>query len=98
MERYKPTGFAAEIFEKRYTIHENETWEQACERVAAHVSMAESGDNILKFRDETYDILSKNLFMPGGRIWYGSGRAKGQLLNCFVVPTEDSREGWGKDC
>ena len=34
--------------------------------------------------------------MPGGRIWYGSGRAKGQLLNCFVVPTDDSREGWGQ--
>jgi ribonucleoside-diphosphate reductase alpha chain len=34
--------------------------------------------------------------MPGGRIWYGSGRPRGQLLNCFVVPTSDSREGWGK--
>jgi ribonucleoside-diphosphate reductase alpha chain len=34
--------------------------------------------------------------MPGGRIWYGSGRARGQLLNCFVIPTGDSREAWGK--
>jgi ribonucleoside-diphosphate reductase alpha chain len=34
--------------------------------------------------------------MPGGRIWYGSGRPRAQLLNCFVVPTHDSREGWGK--
>ncbi len=34
--------------------------------------------------------------MPGGRIWYGSGRPKAQLLNCFVLPTEDSREGWGQ--
>lgn len=34
--------------------------------------------------------------MPGGRIWYGAGRPKQQLLNCFVVPTGDSREEWGK--
>ena len=27
---------------------------------------------------------------------HGGGRAKGQLLNCFVVPTADSREGWAK--
>src|SRR6185369_6748816 len=40
--------------------------------------------------------LLENRLMPGGRIWYGSGRARGQLLNCFVIPTSDSREGWGK--
>jgi len=96
MECYQPTGLAKEIFNLRYTIHDDESWNDACMRVATHVSMAEKGDDILKFRDDSYDILSKNLFMPGGRIWAGSGRAKGQLLNCFVIPTEDSREGWGK--
>jgi ribonucleoside-diphosphate reductase alpha chain len=34
--------------------------------------------------------------MPGGRIWYGCGRPVPQLLNCYVLPTEDSREGWAK--
>ncbi|MHA2045167.1 MAG: ribonucleotide reductase N-terminal alpha domain-containing protein [Candidatus Thorarchaeota archaeon] len=96
MEDYQPTGFAAEIFNSRYAIHENETWAEACDRVTNHVAMAEHGEERLKFQEETLDILKKNLFMPGGRIWYGSGRAKGQLLNCFVVPTDDSREGWGK--
>jgi len=39
--------------------------------------------------------LSENRFMPAGRIWYGAGRPKAALFNCFVIPTEDSREGWG---
>jgi len=96
MNVYEPKGLAKEIFDLRYKIHENETWEEACMRVANHVSMAEYGEDIVKFKEDAYEILSKNYFMPGGRIWYGSGRAKGQLLNCFVIPTEDSREGWGK--
>ena len=101
MEDYAPSDFANKIFKMRYALHENEEWDEACERVSNHVSTAENGENIIRFREETNEILKKNLFMPGGRIWYGAGRAKGQLLNCFVVPTEDSREGWGQtvsDC
>jgi ribonucleoside-diphosphate reductase alpha chain len=39
--------------------------------------------------------LQTNRFSPGGRIWRGAGRPRGQLLNCFCIPAEDSREGWG---
>jgi ribonucleoside-diphosphate reductase alpha chain len=93
---YSPSGFALDIFKKRYTIHEHETFSEACDRVAYHVSQAEQGDDISAFRKAFSQVLNRNLFMPGGRIWYGSGRPKGQLLNCFVTPTDDSREGWGK--
>jgi ribonucleoside-diphosphate reductase alpha chain len=93
---YQPSGLAAEIFSKRYSIHEGETFKAASERVAYHITQAEMGDNIAKYRAEFFDVLEKNLFFPGGRIWYGAGRPKGQLLNCFVIPTHDSREGWGK--
>jgi ribonucleoside-diphosphate reductase alpha chain len=93
---YDPTGFALEIFRSRYTIHDQETFSEACSRVAYHVAQAESGDSIIRCRGEFKDILEKNLFMPGGRIWYGSGRPKGNLLNCFATSVEDSREGWGK--
>jgi ribonucleoside-diphosphate reductase alpha chain len=95
MEHYEPNGFALEIFKKRYALHENETWNQACSRVATYIAMGEKNDLILAYRDKFYNLLVDNEFMPAGRIWYGSGRSKGQLLNCFVVPTEDSREGWG---
>jgi ribonucleoside-diphosphate reductase alpha chain len=93
---YEPKGLAEEIFKKRYAIHEHETFHEACDRVAYHVSQAESGENITKWRTLFSEILKKNLFFPGGRIMYGSGRPKGNLLNCYVLPTGDSREGWGK--
>jgi ribonucleoside-diphosphate reductase alpha chain len=93
---FKLEGFSEEIFKKRYAICPDETWEQACERVSMHVAMAEEGGAIKSSANDFYDELVENRFMPGGRIWYGSGRAKGQLLNCFAIPTSDSREGWGK--
>ncbi len=93
---YQPQGLALEIFQKRYAISPTETFAEAAERVGMHVASAESGAlrevNGLMFADE----IASGRFAPGGRIWYGSGRPKGQLLNCFVIPTSDSREGWGK--
>lgn len=93
---YEPTGLAAQIFASRHAAHPTETWLEACDRVAAHVSNAEEGEARATWRDNFRGVLADNLLMPGGRIWYGSGRARGQLLNCFVVPTHDSREGWAK--
>lgn len=93
---HDPQGFALNIFQSRHAAHSEETWAEGCERVALHVSNAEEGENRAKWRSTFAYVLSENLFMPGGRIWYGSGRLRGQLLNCFVIPTEDSREGWGQ--
>lgn len=93
---HEPQGLALRIFQERYTLHDQETFPEACDRLAAHVSAAEQSDRVLEVRRDFAEVLKRNLFMPGGRIWYGSGRPKGQLLNCFVIPTEDSREGWGK--
>lgn len=93
---FEPVGFGKEIFAKRYAIRPDETWPDGCHRVARHVSVAEEGAAAGVWEQAFFEELSENRFMPGGRVWYGSGRAKGQLLNCFVVPTSDSREGWGK--
>ena len=92
---YEPTDFANIIFKQRYAINDKETWADACLRVGNHVAQAENGKR--EYWAERYtQAMITNRFVPGGRIWYGSGRAKGQLLNCFVIPTEDSREGWAK--
>jgi ribonucleoside-diphosphate reductase alpha chain len=93
---YKPTGLAETIFKERYTIQPDETWEEASSRLAKHVSSAEINGKREPTAEAFYEQIVTNKFMPGGRIWYGSGRPRAQLLNCFVVPTHDSREGWGK--
>ena len=92
---YEPKDFAEIIFKQRYAITTNETYEEACWRVAKYIAMAENG-NSEKYAERFSKMMIENKFIPGGRIWYGSGRMKGQLLNCFVIPTEDTREGWGK--
>lgn len=84
-----------EVFKRSYAIDENENWTGASLRVAEHVAAAEEGDNRKKWQMRFFDEIAANRFMPGGRIWYGSGRPKAQLLNCFVIPAGDSREGWG---
>lgn len=93
---FQPEGLSKTIFNERYTIHPEETWEEASLRLANHTAQVES-DTIRKgVSEEFYEEIVTNRFMPGGRIWYGSGRPRAQLLNCFVIPTADSREGWGK--
>jgi ribonucleoside-diphosphate reductase alpha chain len=68
---------------------------EASRRVSKHVASAEINGAKPVVEEKFYEEIVTNRFMPGGRIWYGSGRPRGQLLNCFVVPTTDSREGWG---
>lgn len=82
-------------FKRSYAFEENETWGMAAIRVAEHVAAAEEGEKRRKWFNRFRKEIESNRFMPGGRIWYGSGRPKAQLLNCFVVPISDSREGWG---
>lgn len=96
MTNYEPTGLSETIFNDRYTIHPNESWDNASRRLARHVASAESNGQVQKVEEEFYEEIVTNRLMPGGRIWYGAGRPRAQLLNCFVVPTADSREGWGK--
>jgi len=84
-----------DVFKRSYAMDEKETWEQAALRVAEHVAAAEEGDLKRKWQKRFFKEIVQNRFMPGGRIWYGSGRPKAQLLNCFVIPISDSREGWG---
>jgi len=96
VKEYTPTGFALSIFQDRYAIHAEETFAQACERVARTMADAEHGTKRDEYFTRFLDILKTNRFSPGGRIWRGAGRQRGQMLNCFVWTDDlDSREGWG---
>lgn len=93
---FKPSGFSETIFRERYAFTPEETWEEACNRVANQMAKAEVPEKQKHYEKKFQDILQKNYFVPGGRIWYNSGRNNPQLLNCFVLSNElDSKEGWG---
>lgn len=93
---FNPTGFSLKIFRDRYAFTDTETWAEACSRVAHQMATAESPDKQKCYMEKFYKVLVSNTFVPGGRIWYNSGRTNPQLLNCFVLnPEKDSKEGWG---
>lgn len=94
---YEPIDFALQIFKDRYAIHPEESFLNACERVSKTIADAEMGTKRDEYFIRFLDILQTNRFSPGGRIWRGAGRSRGQMLNCFVYCDEniDSREGWG---
>ena len=94
---YQPEGFSLTIFKDRYAFTESETWQEACKRVANQLAKAETPEKQDKYFQKFNDLLVNNLFVPGGRIWYNSGRNNPQLLNCFVLTSElDSKQGWGQ--
>lgn len=93
---FQPDNLGKRIFQERYAIHSEETWSEACTRVSSFVSGAEKPELIKHWQQKFYNELVENRFMPGGRIWYGCGRLKPSLANCFSIPVFDSREGWGQ--
>lgn len=93
---FQPKGLGLSIFSERYTRLEGETWAPGVKRLAYNVALAEPSEKMEAIQAQFEDIIGNGLFMPGGRIWYGAGRPAQQMLNCFVVPTGDSREQWGK--
>lgn len=84
-------AFGDRIIEDRYAIFPGESRTQQNRRVAHHVANGDAEDE-----EAFFNLLEDRLFSPGGRIRYGCGWPKANLLNCFVVPVGDSREGWGK--
>jgi ribonucleoside-diphosphate reductase alpha chain len=93
---FKPEGFSLDIFKSRYAFTEEETWEQFSRRIAQQMAKAESPEKQKIYEEKFFGIISKNEFVPGGRICYNSGRVNAQLLNCFVLGNDlDSKEGWG---
>jgi len=95
----KLTVNALEVLRKRYLLKDEngniiETPSQMFERVAKTVAEVDRGygGNVLKTREEFYNVMSKLEFLPNSPTLFNAGAPLGQLSACFVIPVEDSLE------
>lgn len=84
------------IFEQRYAYPGEKNYQDRCKAIAKHIASAENDDDKEKWEDNFYRILSSGDFVPGGRIIFGAGRNKQNMLNCYVLEPEDSVDSIGK--
>ena len=84
------------IFEQRYAYPGEKSYHERCKAMAKHVASAESEDSVEKYEKKFYEALNTGDLVPGGRIIYGAGRNKQNLLNCYAIEPEDSVESIGK--
>lgn len=94
-ESLSPT--AQKIFNLKYarTIKdgEKETWEQAVARISQHVASVEQDeDTQLATMGQFYRVMYEKSFLPGGRVIANAGTNVENLMNCFVLPIQDSRQ------
>ncbi len=97
------TANARLILEKRYLKKENgvpvETPADMFSRVARAVAEAEklfnpalAGEELAKFTDRYYQLMTGWDFLPNSPTLMNAGRELGQLSACFVLPVDDSME------
>lgn len=96
MSQKKLSGLGLKIFEQRYSYPGEKDYSDRCKAIAKHMAAVESDENKDFWYDKFYDTLSSGDLIPGGRIIFGSGRTKQNLLNCYAIQPEDSVESIGK--
>ena len=82
---------AEKIFKMKYSYKDKERWYDACWRVASYVSSVEDSNRRYEYEKKFFEIMYELAFIPGGRILANAGTSIKNLLNCFVLPIEDSR-------
>jgi len=93
----KLTGLSQRIHKERYAFPTENTWEDTTKRVVNYIAQAET-DPITReqFIKNGYNYIGNLDLLPGGRILANSGKPEAQLLNCFVLGINDSREAIGE--
>jgi len=95
MDNSTLSEYALTIAQKRYFLDEFEDWYGLSHRVGGEVARAENG-YASKYREQFAEIIYNLEFLPGGRILRNTGRPRGSLFNCYVLPVGDSREEIGQ--
>lgn len=96
MTQKKLEGLGLKIFEQRYSHPGERDFADRCKSIAKHVANAEKDEDKPKWISNFYDALVTGDLVPGGRIIFGSGRSKQNLLNCYAIEPEDTVESIGK--
>ena len=86
---------AVTIATSRYFLDEREDWERLSNRVGGEVARAENGYGST-YQEKFAEVIYNLEFLPGGRILRNTGRPRGSLFNCYVLPVGDSREEIGQ--
>ncbi len=84
------------IFEQRYASPGEKTYTERARAIADHMAAVEKDEDRERWSQKFYEALNSGDLIPGGRIIFGSGRHKQNLLNCYAIEPEDSVESIGK--
>ncbi len=84
-----------EIFQKRYARDETK-WGQLAKRVSTAVASVEVNGAVAEWQKKFERAIAAGDFMPGGRILFGAGRPKFNMLNCYRLHPEDTCGSIGK--
>lgn len=99
MDNGKLSDKAITISTNRYFFDDREDWMGLSTRVGGAAARAENG-NCRQYEEAFSELIYNMDFLPGGRILRNTGRPRGSLFNCYVVPVGDSIDeigDWIKD-
>lgn len=89
-------GLSHDIFINRYAYPGDKDWEDRAKTIARVIASAENDENKEDIYKLFWNTLKDGDLMPGGRIIFGAGRHKFNMLNCYVLWPDDSVESIGK--
>lgn len=83
-------GIGHDIMTQRYLYPGEKTWGDRARVIARTIARAEKDDEKPKWERKFFDVIASGDLVPGGRIIYGSGRSRQNLLNCYQVSPDDN--------
>ena len=84
------------IFFSKYAYPGEKSWKECARRVARKAADVETSETREITEKKFFDAINSGDFCPGGRILFGAGRSKYNMLNCYVLDPEDSVDSIGK--
>jgi len=92
----KENSLSETIFRDKYAFPGETKWKELARRVSKSAAIAEQPEDVANTEKKFFDAINSGDFCPGGRILFGSGRPKQNLLNCYVLDPEDSVDSISK--